>query len=318
MAFPSTRMRRLRASPALRGLVRETELRSDRLALPLFVSETVTGRERIEGMPGVERLSISAAVEEAREAAALGLAAVLLFGIPARKDAEGSGAWDEEGAVQLAIAAIKRALPELLVITDVCLCEYTDHGHCGVLRPGSDVPCVDNDATLELLARTAVSHARAGADIVAPSDMMDGRVGAIRAELDSEGYTEVPIMAYAAKFASTFYGPFRDAADCTPEFGDRRAYQMDPANGREAVREALLDIEEGADVVMVKPAMPYLDVLQRLRGETLVPLAAYQVSGEYAMIEAAAAAFTIAYSPLTLYAATGICVASFTAAITSP
>jgi porphobilinogen synthase len=290
MAFPSTRMRRLRASPALRGLVRETELRADRLALPLFVSETVTGQERIEGMPGVERLSVSAAVEEAREAAALGLAAVLLFGIPAEKDAEGSGAWDEEGAVQLAIAAIKQALPQLLVMTDVCLCEYTDHGHCGVLRSDSDPPRVDNDATLELLARTAVSHARAGADIVAPSDMMDGRVGAIRAELDSEGYAEVPIMAYAAKFASTFYGPFRDAADCTPEFGDRRAYQMDPANGREAVREALLDIEEGADMVMVKPALAYGDVISAVKLATQRPVAAYNVSGEYAMVKAAAAA----------------------------
>jgi porphobilinogen synthase len=290
MAFPSTRMRRLRASPALRGLVRETELRADRLALPLFVSETVTGREQIEGMPAVERLSISAAVEEAREAAALGLAAVLLFGIPAEKDAEGSGAWDDEGVVQLAVAAIKQALPGLLVITDVCLCEYTDHGHCGVLRADSGPPRVDNDATLELLARTAVSHARAGADIVAPSDMMDGRVAAIRAELDSEGFVETPIMAYAAKFASTFYGPFRDAADCTPEFGDRRAYQMDPANGREAVREALLDIEEGADMVMVKPALAYGDVVSAVKLATQRPVAAYNVSGEYAMVKAAAAA----------------------------
>jgi porphobilinogen synthase len=290
MAFPSTRMRRLRASPALRGLVRETELRADRLALPLFVSEAATGRESIEGMPGVERLSISAAVEEAREAAALGLAAVLLFGIPAEKDAEGSGAWDAEGAVQLAIAAIKQVLPELLVITDVCLCEYTDHGHCGVLGAGPGPPRVDNDATIELLARTAVSHARAGADIVAPSDMMDGRVAAIRAELDSEGFIEVPIMAYAAKFASTFYGPFRDAADCAPEFGDRRAYQMDPANGREAVREALLDIEEGADMVMVKPALAYGDVISAVKLATQMPLAAYNVSGEYAMVKAAAAA----------------------------
>jgi porphobilinogen synthase len=290
MAFPSTRMRRLRASPALRGLVRETELRADRLALPLFVSETATGRESIEGMPGVERLSLPAAVEEAREAAALGLAAVLLFGVPAEKDAEGSGAWDDEGVVQLAIAAIKRTLPELLVITDVCLCEYTDHGHCGVLRADSGPPRVDNDATLELLARTAVSHARAGADIVAPSDMMDGRVAAIRAELDGEGFIEVPIMAYAAKFASSFYGPFRDAADCAPEFGDRRAYQMDPANGREAVREALLDIEEGADMVMVKPALAYGDVISAVKRATQMPLAAYNVSGEYAMVKAAAAA----------------------------
>jgi porphobilinogen synthase len=283
-------MRRLRASPALRGLVRETELRADRLALPLFVSETASAREQIEGMPGVERLSISAAVEEAREAAALGVAAVLLFGIPTTKDPEGSGAWDEEGAVQMAIAAIKRALPGLLVITDVCLCEYTDHGHCGVLRTDSDPPRVDNDATLELLARTAVSHARAGADIVAPSDMMDGRVAAIRAELDSEGFTEVPIMAYAAKFASAFYGPFRDAADCAPELGDRRAYQMDPANGREAVREALLDADEGADMVMVKPALAYGDVIRAVKLATQMPVAAYNVSGEYAMVKAAAAA----------------------------
>jgi porphobilinogen synthase len=241
-------------------------------------------------MPGVERLSISAAVEEAREAAALGVAAVLLFGIPTTKDPEGSGAWDEEGAVQMAIAAIKRALPGLLVITDVCLCEYTDHGHCGVLRTDSDPPRVDNDATLELLARTAVSHARAGADIVAPSDMMDGRVAAIRAELDSEGFTEVPIMAYAAKFASAFYGPFRDAADCAPELGDRRAYQMDPANGREAVREALLDADEGADMVMVKPALAYGDVIRAVKLATQMPVAAYNVSGEYAMVKAAAAA----------------------------
>lgn len=290
MAFPGTRMRRLRASPALRGLVRETELRADRLALPLFVSETGTGREQIEGMPGVERLSISAVVEEAREASALGLAAVLLFGIPAEKDAEGSDAWDEEGVVQLATAAIKQALPDLLVITDVCLCEYTDHGHCGVLRADSGPPRVDNDATLELLARIAVTHARAGADIVAPSDMMDGRVGAIRAELDNEGYVEMPIMAYAAKFASTFYGPFRDAADCAPEFGDRRAYQMDPANGREAVREAVLDIEEGADMVMVKPALAYGDVISAVKLATQMPVAAYNVSGEYAMVKAAAAA----------------------------
>jgi porphobilinogen synthase len=299
MAFPTTRMRRLRSSPALRGLVRETELRADRLVLPLFVSETAAAREPIEGMPGVERLSLDAAVEEAREAAALGLAAVLLFGIPAEKDAEGSGAWDDEGIVQLAVAAIKRALPRLLVITDVCLCEYTDHGHCGVL----DLPShgeggdgeggdriIDNDATIELLARTAVSHARAGADIVAPSDMMDGRVGAIRSELDSEGFNDTPILAYSAKFASAFYGPFRDAAGSAPAFGDRRAYQMDPANGREAVREALLDVEEGADMVMVKPALAYGDLIAAVKHATRLPVAAYNVSGEYAMVKAAAAA----------------------------
>jgi porphobilinogen synthase len=287
MAFPATRMRRLRASSSLRGLVRETELRADRLVLPLFVSETASGREQIEAMPGIERLSIAAAVQEAAEATALGLGGVLLFGIPAEKDAEGSGAWEEQGAVQLAIAAVKQAFPELLVITDVCLCEYTDHGHCGVLRPDGGV---DNDATLDLLARTAVSHARAGADIVAPSDMMDGRVGSIRAELDSEGFTETPIMAYAAKFASTFYGPFREAAGCAPEFGDRRSYQMDPGNGHEAVREALLDANEGADMMMVKPALAYGDVIRAIKRATRLPVAAYNVSGEYAMVKAAVAA----------------------------
>jgi porphobilinogen synthase len=287
MAFPTTRMRRLRASPALRGLVRETDLRADRLVLPLFVSETTSAHEPIEAMPGIERLSVASAVQEAAEAAALGLGAVLLFGIPAEKDREGSGAWDEDGAVQLAIAAIKQAFPELLVITDVCLCEYTDHGHCGVLRPDGGV---DNDATIELLARTAVSHARAGADILAPSDMMDGRVGSIRAELDAEGFAETPIMAYAAKFSSTFYGPFREAAGCAPAFGDRRSYQMDPGNGREAVREALLDASEGADMMMVKPALAYGDVIQAVKRATHLPVAAYNVSGEYAMVKAAAAA----------------------------
>ncbi len=286
MAFPTTRMRRLRASPGLRGLVRETELRADKLVLPLFVSETATAREPIEGMPGVERLSISAAVEEAREAAALGLAAVLLFGMPAEKDAEGSAAFDEQGVVQLAVRAIKQALPGLLVITDVCLCEYTTHGHCGVLREDGDV---DNDATLELLARAAVSHARAGADIVAPSDMMDGRVGAIRSELDAEGLPDIAILAYSAKFASAFYGPFREAAGSAPAFGDRRSYQMDPANGREAVREALLDVGEGADMVMVKPALAYGDLIRAVRQATKLPIATFNVSGEYAMIKAAAA-----------------------------
>ena len=290
MAFPTTRMRRLRATGALRGLVRETDPRADRLVLPLFVSETASAREPIEGMPGVQRLPLAAAVEEAREAAALGLAAVLLFGVPAEKNSEGSAAWEEAGVVQLATAAIKRAVPELLVITDVCLCEYTDHGHCGVLDMASHPPRIDNDATLELLARTAVSHARAGADIVAPSDMMDGRVGAIRAELDSEGFTDVPILAYSAKFASAFYGPFREAAGSTPAFGDRRSYQMDPANGREAVREALLDAGEGADMVMVKPALAYGDLIAAVKQATRLPVAAYNVSGEYAMVKAAAAA----------------------------
>jgi porphobilinogen synthase len=286
MAFPTTRMRRLRASPALRGLVRETELRVDRLVLPLFVSETASANEPIEAMPGVARLSVAAAVQETREAAELGLGAVLLFGVPAEKDSEGSGAWDEEGIAQIAVTAIKRALPEMLVITDVCLCEYTEHGHCGVLKDGM----VDNDATIELLARTAVSHARAGADIVAPSDMMDGRVSAIRAELDSEGFSDTPILAYSAKFASAFYGPFREATGSTPTFGDRRSYQMDPANGLEAVREALLDASEGADMVMVKPALAYGDLISAVKRATRLPVAAYNVSGEYAMVKAAAAA----------------------------
>ncbi len=283
-------MRRLRASASLRGLVRETDLRAGQLVLPMFVSETTPanpGREPIATMPGVDRLSLSAAVSEAREAARLGLAGVMLFGIPAEKDERGSGAWEDEGVVQLAIRAIKQAQPELLVLTDVCLCEYTEHGHCGVL--GND-GAVDNDATLELLAATAVSHARAGADIVAPSDMMDGRVRAIREELDREGCGETPILAYSAKFASAFYGPFREAADSAPAFGDRRGYQMDPANGREAVREALLDVEEGADMVMVKPALAYGDLIRAVRRATRLPLAAYNVSGEYAMVKAAAAA----------------------------
>ncbi len=287
MAFPTTRMRRLRASPALRGLVRETELRADRLVLPLFVSETATAREPIQGLPGIERLPLGEVVAEAREAAALGLGAVLLFGIPAEKDPEGSGAWDDEGVVQRAVAAIKRELPRLLVITDVCLCEYTTHGHCGILGEQGEV---ENDATVERIARTAVSHARAGADIVAPSDMMDGRVGAIRAELDSEGFDETPILAYSAKFASAFYGPFREAAGSTPAFGDRRGYQLDPANGREAVREAALDAEEGADMLMVKPALAYGDVIRAVREATRLPVAAYNVSGEYAMVKAAVAA----------------------------
>ncbi len=290
MAFPQTRMRRLRASAGLRGLVRETELRAGHLVLPLFVTEAPSGREPIEAMPGVDRLSLAEAVAEAREAAGLGIAGVILFGVPEHKDEEGSGAWDENGAVQLAVAAIKAAVPDLLVMTDVCLCEYTSHGHCGVLRGEGAEARVDNDATLELLARTAVSHARAGADLVAPSDMMDGRVGVIREALDGEGFAEVPIMAYSAKFASAFYGPFREAAGSTPAFGDRRGYQMDPANGREAVREALLDVAEGADMVMVKPALAYGDLIAAVREAGGLPVAAYNVSGEYAMVKAAAAA----------------------------
>jgi len=284
MAFPDTRLRRLRRTAALRDLVRETELSPARLIAPLFVASSAAP---ITAMPGVSRVTISGAVAAAGELAALGVAGVLLFGIPDQKDAEGSGAWDDEGAVQLAVRAIKAEHPRLVVITDVCLCEYTSHGHCGVLRADGGV---DNDASLELLARSAVSHARAGADIVAPSDMMDGRVGAIRAELDAEGFAELPILAYAAKFASAFYGPFREAADSTPAFGDRRGYQMDPANRREALRETELDIAEGADIVMVKPALPYLDVIAAVRAMTRLPVAAYNVSGEYAMVKAAVAA----------------------------
>jgi porphobilinogen synthase len=266
--------------------VRETRLAPADFVYPMFVAHGLDRREPIAAMPGVDRLSIAHAVAEAGEAHALGIPAVLLFGLPASKDEEGSGAWDDEGIVQLATRAIKDAHPELLVICDLCLCEYTSHGHCGIVRDGS----VDNDATLELLARTAVSQAHAGADLIAPSDMMDGRVGSIRAALDEDGLTDTPIMAYSAKFASAFYGPFRDAADSTPAFGDRRAYQMDPANGDEAVREVLLDVEEGADIVMVKPALPYLDVIRRVKEATAMPLAAYNVSGEYAMLKAAAAA----------------------------
>ena len=284
MAFPATRMRRLRRTESLRSMVRETELSVSQLVYPLFISAATSGRTAIPSMPGVDHLGIDAAVEEARSVQALGIPAVLLFGLPAAKDEEGSGAWDDEGIVQLATRAIKAACPDLLVICDLCLCEYTTHGHCGVLAGSS----VDNDATLELLARTAVSQARAGADAVAPSDMMDGRVGALRRALDEEGLEETPIIAYSAKFASAFYGPFREAADSAPAFGDRRGYQMDPANGREAVREAELDAAEGADVVMVKPALAYLDVIRRVKDATGLPVAAYNVSGEYAMIKAAA------------------------------
>ncbi len=281
MAFPQTRLRRLRRTPVLRDLVRETDLSARRLVLPLFVEAGLDAPQPVEVMPGVARHSIDGAVREAGEAAALGLGGVLLFGIPAGKDEQGSEAWDDEGAVQLAVRAIKAAHPGVVVMTDVCLCEYTDHGHCGLLRSDGSV---DNDASVELLARTALSHARAGADVVAPSDMMDGRVGAIRAELDAEGFTDTAIVAYSAKFASAFYGPFREAAGSAPSFGDRRAYQMDVANGDEALREAELDVAEGADVLMVKPALSSLDVIWRIKQRTGLPVAAYQVSGEYAMI----------------------------------
>ena len=303
MAFPATRLRRLRKSGVLRDLVRETELDVRRLVYPMFVVLGLEGREPVAAMPGVDRLSISAAVAEAGEAAALGIPAVLLFGVPAEKDAEGTGAYDDEGVVQLATRAIKDAHPDLVVVTDVCLCEYTDHGHCGIVREDGQV---DNDASVELLARAAVSQARAGADVVAPSDMMDGRVGSIRAALDDDDLTDTPIIAYSAKFASAFYGPFREAAESAPAFGDRRSYQMDPANPREAVREALLDVEEGADAVMVKPALPYLDVIRRVREATDVPVAAYNVSGEYAMLRAAAAAGYLDERDAVLEALTGI------------
>jgi porphobilinogen synthase len=290
MSFPQTRLRRLRATRELRGLVQETRLEAADFVYPMFVAHGLDRREPIEAMPGIDRLSIANAVAEAGEAHALGIPAVLLFGLPATKDDEGSGAWDDEGVVQLATRAIKEAHPELLVIADLCLCEYTSHGHCGVVREGANGLTVDNDATLDLLARTAISQARAGADLIAPSDMMDGRVGTIRAALDEDGLSDVPIMAYSAKFASAFYGPFREAADSTPAFGDRRAYQLNPANGEEAVREAVLDVEEGADILLVKPALPYLDVIRRVKDKTSMPLAAYNVSGEYSMLKAAAAA----------------------------
>jgi porphobilinogen synthase len=301
--FPATRMRRLRKTGLLRGLVRETELSASHLVYPMFVRHGIDGREPIASMPGIDHLSIGAAVEEAGEAAALGIPAVLLFGLPASKDEEGSGAWYDEGMVQLATRAIKAAHPDLLVICDVCLCEYTSHGHCGVLR---DDGVVDNDLTLELLARTAVSQTEAGADMVAPSDMMDGRVGALRSALDDHGFAEAPIMAYSAKYASAFYGPFREAAESAPARGDRRGYQMDPANAREALREAELDAAEGADVIMVKPALPYLDVIRRVKDATNLPVAAYNVSGEYAMLKSAAAAGLLDERAAVLEALTGI------------
>jgi porphobilinogen synthase len=303
MAFPATRLRRLRKTGLLRGLVRETELSVSHLVYPMFVVAGGARRTPIASLPGIDHVSIEGAVEEAGEAQALGIPAVLLFGLPASKDEHGSGAWDDEGIVQLATRAIKAAHPDLLVIADLCLCEYTSHGHCGVLR---DDGVVDNDATLELLARTAISQAEAGVDAVAPSDMMDGRVGHLRAALDEQGLAETPLIAYSAKFASAFYGPFREAADSAPQVGDRRGYQMDPANGREAVREAALDEAEGADVVMVKPALPYLDVIRRVRDTTELPVAAYNVSGEYAMIKAAAAAGWLDERAAVLEALTGI------------
>jgi len=284
MRFPEYRPRRLRRNENLRRLVRESSLSVNDLIYPLFAIAGKGVKKPVESMPGIFNLSVDLIAGEAARAAGAGIPAVLLFGLPESKDAVGSGAYDDDGVVQQAVQAIKKECPELLVVTDVCLCEYTDHGHCGVLEGG----CVLNDPTLELLARTALSHVRAGADLVAPSDMMDGRVAAIRSRLDREGCSETPIMAYSAKYASAFYGPFREAAGSTPQFGDRRAYQMDPPNAMEAVRETALDIEEGADIIMVKPALAYLDVIRLMKENFDYPLAAYNVSGEYAMVKAAA------------------------------
>jgi len=284
MAYPVNRMRRLRRSETLRRMVREVSVSVDDLICPLFVTHGLDVKLQIPSMPGVFHYSVDALVKEAREISDLGIPAVLLFGLPASKDDVGSEAYAPEGIVQRAVRALKKAIPDLVVITDVCLCEYTSHGHCGVIRDGD----VANDDTLELISRTALSHAQAGADIVAPSDMMDGRVLAIRDTLDEHGYTETPIMAYSAKFASAFYGPFRDAAGCAPQFGDRSTYQMDPPNRREAMKEIAFDIDEGADIVMVKPALSYLDIIADARAAFDLPIAAYNVSGEYSMVKAAA------------------------------
>jgi porphobilinogen synthase len=283
MNFPIYRPRRLRRNERFRSLIRETALDPKNFIYPLFIGPGRDNAEPISSMPGVAQLSVDRAIREAQEVNSLGISAVILFGIPKQKDALGSEAYAADGIVQQAIYAIKEKVPELLVITDVCLCEYTDHGHCGVVKNGD----VDNDSTLELLAKEALSHAQAGADIVAPSDMMDGRVGAIRKTLDDNNFQHTPIMAYAAKYASGFYGPFREAAESTPQFGDRRSYQMDPANAEEALREVDLDIREGADIVMVKPALAYLDIIYRVKQKFGYPLAAYNVSGEYSMIKAA-------------------------------
>jgi len=281
MMYPEYRPRRLRRTESLRALIRE--LSPKHLIYPLFVIHGKGIKQPIEAMPGCFQFSVDRIVREAKEVFDLGINAVLLFGLPEKKDSAGSHAWIKNGVVQNAVSAIKKSVPDLLVVTDVCLCEYTSHGHCGILSNGR----IDNDATLEQLVKVALSHARAGADIVAPSDMMDGRVGAIRGALDEQGFDQVPILSYAVKYASSFYGPFREAAECAPKSGDRRSYQMDFANAREAMREAMLDLEEGADILMVKPAMPYLDIIRLLRQEFTLPIAAYQVSGEYSMIKAA-------------------------------
>jgi len=283
MPFPIHRPRRLRGNDTLRRMVRETRLSVDDLIYPMFICPGEGVREPIGAMPGVNQLSVDQGVEECREVAGLGIPAVILFGIPESKDAAGTGAYVDDGIVQQAIRTIKQNVPDLMVITDVCLCEYTDHGHCGVIKDED----VQNDPTLQLLVKTSLSHVHAGADMVAPSDMMDGRIGAIRTALDEENLTHIPIMAYSAKYASAYYGPFREAAGSTPQFGDRRSYQMDPPNTNEALREVEMDLEEGADIVMVKPALAYLDIIQRVKSTFEVPLAAYNVSGEYAMIKAA-------------------------------
>ncbi len=285
MVFPEYRPRRLRKNKSMRALIRETHLSPDQFVSPVFIMPGKNKREEISSMPGVFRMSVDNLAQEAQECMDLGVNSMLLFGLPEKKDAMGTGAHAKDGIIQRGIRELKNKAPELTVITDVCLCEYTDHGHCGCLIGDT----VDNDATLEILAKTALSHAQAGADIVAPSDMMDGRVSEIRASLDEENFEMIPIMSYAVKYASAFYGPFRDAADCAPQFGDRRSYQMDPANSREALREATLDVDEGADILMVKPALAYLDIIRQLKDEFDLPIAAYQVSGEYAMIKAAAA-----------------------------
>jgi porphobilinogen synthase len=284
MLFPDYRPRRLRKNKVFRALIQETQLSPSQLVYPLFIVPGKNKREEITSMPGVFRVSVDQLEKEARECMALGINSVILFGLPEKKDAMGTGAHKKDGIIQTAIRELKRKASELLVITDVCLCEYTDHGHCGCIINKE----VDNDATLEILAKTALSHAQAGADMVAPSDMMDGRVAEIRATLDENNFESIPIMSYSVKYASAFYGPFREAADCAPQFGDRRSYQMDPANSREALREATLDVDEGADILMVKPAVAYLDIITKLRDEFDLPIAAYHVSGEYAMIKAAA------------------------------
>ena len=298
--FPALRLRRLRQNPALRGMLRETGLRLEQLILPLFVRAGTKIRTPVKSMPGVFQLSPDELLKETTKAVELGICSVILFGIPSKKDAKASGAYARNGIVQSTVRMLKREFPELIVITDVCLCEYMSHGHCGVVHKKGDSTKILNDPSLVLLAKTALSHAEAGADIVAPSDLMDGRIRAIRAELDAGGYEDLPILSYAAKFASAYYGPFRDAAESAPQFGDRRSYQMDAANGNEAIREVTLDIAEGADMVMVKPALAYLDILHRVKTTFGYPTVAYSVSGEYSMIKAAAAAGWVDEKAVTL------------------